>query len=290
MINISAQRELSRSIATQLGSIIRANYHTSGEGIDIGSYRRGTNTDKHPDIDLFFTNIPHDPKQGFVDWTPIDTFSIISRWDGIQDLTYIQQFDPVLFKTITQSLQQLETLGFHAQFRGAKAWKDDPAVIFMLSIEHPQHGPLGIDITLSYANVHFSIEHVRRFDHAVQKISEKYGEERTQQVLADIRRLKKAVKAESRVQGQLDRKKKISGFVIEALFLHQPDPLPYDTLISLLNNHAWSTDEKMKLPEYIQEQEEQLIAANKTLDDVLRSVTRGGYETLKTVATQENKG
>jgi hypothetical protein len=290
MINISAQHKLSRSIATQLGSVIRANYHTSGEGIDIGSYRRGTNTDDHPDIDLFFTNIPHDPKQGFVDWTAIDTFSIISTWDGIQDLTYIQQFDPVLFKTITQSLLQLKILGSHANFRGVKAWGGDPGVIFMLSIEHPQHGPLGIDITLFYANEHFSIEHVRRFDRSIQKISEKYGEERTQQVLADIRRLKKAVKAESKLQGQLDRRKKISGFVIEALFLYQPDPLPYDSVISLLNNHTWSTDEKMKLPEYIQEQEEQLIDANKTLDDVLRSVTRGGYETLKTVAAQESKG
>ncbi len=289
MINISAQRELSRSIATLLGNVIQANYHTAGEGIDIGSYKRGTNTDDHPDLDLFFINIPHDPKQGFVDWTPVDTFSIISRWDGIQDLAYIQQFDPILFKTITQSLQQLEPLGFHARFCGVKAWGGDPGVVFMLSIEHPQHGPLGIDITLSFASDHFSIEHVRRFDHSIQKIAENYGEERVQHLLADIRRLKKAVKAESSFQGQLDRKKKIPGFVIEALFLHQPDPLSYDNVISLLNSHEWSTDEKMMLPEYIQEQEEQLIAANKTLDDVLRWVTKGGYETLKTVAVQESK-
>jgi hypothetical protein len=43
------------------------------------------------------------------------------------------------------------------------------------------------------------------------------------------------------------------------------------------------------LPEYIQEQEEQLIEANKTLDDVLHSITRGGYETLKTVAARESQ-
>jgi hypothetical protein len=289
MINISAQRELSRSIATLLGSVIRANYHTSGEGIDIGSYRRGTNTNDHPDLDLLFTTIPHDPKQGFVDWTPIDTFSIISTWDGMQDLTSIQQLDPVLFTTITQSLQQLETHGFHARFRGVKAWRGDPGVVFMLNIEHPHYGPLGIDLTLFYGNEHFGLENARRFDHAIQKIHAKYGEERAQQVLADIRRLKKAVKAESTLQGQIERKKKISGFVIEALFLHQPDPLSYDNVISLLNNHAWSIDEQMKLSEYIQEQEEQLIAANKTLDDILRSVTQGGYKTLKTVAAQESK-
>ena len=287
MINLSAQRELSRSIAVLLGSVIRANYHTTGEAIDIGSYRRGTNTDDHPDIDLFFTGIPHDPQHGFVDWTSIDTFSIVSSRDGIQDLAYIQQFDPVLFKTITESLQQLETLSPHAHFCGVKAWGGDPGVVFMLSIEYPQHNPLGIDITLYYASYHFSIEHVRRFDHYMQRIAEQFGEERVQHVLANIRRLKKAVKAESRLQGQLDRRKKIPGFVIEALFLHQPDPLTYDKVISLLNNHTWSTDEQMKLPEYIQEQEEQLIEANKTFNDVLHAVTRGGYETLKTIAARE---
>ncbi len=289
MINLLAQRELSRSIVTLLGSVIRTNYHTAGEGIDIGSYRRGTNTDDHPDIDLFFTNIPHDPQKGFVDWTAVDTFSIISTYDGIQDLAYIQQFDPILFKTITQSLLQLKKRNFNAHFRGVKAWRGDPGVIIMLGIEYPQHGPIGIDITLSYANAHFSIEHVRRFDHYMQSITEKYGDERAQQVLADIRRLKKAARAESKLEGQLDRKKKIPGFMIEALFLHQPGPLSYDSVISLLNNHTWSNDEKMKLPEYIQEQEEQLIDANKTLDDLLHRVTKGGYETLKTVAAQESK-
>ena len=289
MINIQAQRKLSHSIATALSNVIQKNYHTAGEAIDIGSYGRGTNTDDHPDIDLLFTGILHDPQQGYVDWTPIDTFSLTSRRDGIQDLADIQQLDPILFKTIMESLQQLETLGYHPRFHGVKAWRDDPAVIFMLSIEHPQPGTIEIDITLHYANSHFSIEHVRRFDHYIQAIAMQYGEASVQQTLADIRCLKKQVKAESSHQGQLDRKKKLPGFVIESLFLYQSAPLPYDKVISLLNNHAWSKDEQMKLPEFIQEQKEQLIDANKTLDDLLRSVTRGGYETLKTVAARESK-
>jgi hypothetical protein len=289
MINIAAQRELSHTIATLIGSVIRENYHTPGEAIDIGSYRRGTNTDDHPDIDLFFTNIPHDPAQGFMDWTPIDTFSIVSSWEGIQDLADIQQLDPILSKTITQSLQQLEILSSQVCFCGVKAWRDDPGVIFMLSLEHPHYGLLKIDNTLHHAKSHFSIEHVRRFDNSIENITKCYGEEYVQQVLADIRRLKKAVKGESKRQGQTDRRKKVSGFVIEALFLHQPDPLSYDEVISLLNDHTWSNAEEMELPEYIQEQEEQLIGANKSLSDVLHSITRGGYETLKTVVARESK-
>jgi hypothetical protein len=289
MMNITAQRELSHTIALLIGSVIRENYHTTGEAIDIGSYRRGTNTDDHPDIDLFFTNIPHDPAQGFVDWTSIDTFSIVSSWDGIQDLTAIQQLDPILVKTITQSLQQVETVSSHVRFCGVKAWRNDPGVVFMLSLEHPQYGPLHIDNTLHYANNHFSVEHVRRFDNAIENITKRYGVDYAHQILADIRRLKKAVKEESKQQGKTDRSKKVSGFVIEALFLHQPDPLAYDEVISLLNNHTWSNAEKMKLPEHIQDQEEQLIGANKTLNDVLHSITRGGYETLKTVAARESQ-
>jgi len=284
MVNISAQRELSHAIATLIGSVIRVQYHTAGEGIDVGSYGRGTNIDDHPDIDLFFTHIPHKPEQGFVDWTPIDTLSITSSSDGIQDLAAIQQLDPILFTTVTESIQQLKTLGFPVHFRGVKAWEGDPGVVFMFSIVHPQLGSLGIDITLSYTKEHFSIEHVRRFDQSLQEIAAKYGPERVQDVLTDIRHLKKVVKLASKYQGKLDRKKKIPGFIIEALFLYQSDPLAYDTVISLLNKHQWSSDEKMQLPEYIQDQKEQLIGANKTLDDILRSVTRGGYETLKTIA------
>ena len=289
MIDIAAQRELSHTIATLISSVICENYHTTGEATDIGSYQRGTNTDDHPDIDLFFINIPHDPAQGFMDWTPIDTFSIVSSWDGMQNLADIQQLDPVLFKTIMQSLQQLKTVSSQACFCGVKAWRGDPGVIFMTSLEHPQYGPLKIDTTLHYAKSHFSIDHVRRFNHYIENITKRYGKEYAQQVLANIRRLKKVVKEESNQQGQPDRRKKVSGFVIEALFLYQPDPLSYDEVISLLNNHGWSTAEMMELPEYIQEQEEQLIGANKTLDDVLHSITRGGYETLKTVAARESK-
>ena len=289
MINIAAQRELSHTIATLIGRVIRENYHTTGEAIDIGSYRRGTNTDDYPDIDLFFTNIPHDLAQGFIDWTPIDTFSIVSSWEGIQDLADIQQLDPILFKTIIQSLQQLETMSSQVCFCGVKAWRDNPGVIFMLSLEHPHYGSLKVDNTLHYAKSHFSVEHVRRFDNSIENITKRYGEEYVQQVLADIRRLKKVVKEESKRQGQPDRRRKVSGFVIEALFLYQPDPLSYDEVISLLNNHTWSSAEEMKLPEYIQEQEEQLIGANKTLSDVLHAITRGGYETLKTVAARESK-
>ena len=289
MINIAAQRELSHTIATLIGGVIHENYHTTGEAIDIGSYQRGTNTDDHPDIDLFFTSIPHDPAQGFTDWTPIDTFSIVSSWDGIQDMASIQQLDPLLFKTITQSLQQLQTISPQVRFCGVKAWRGDPGVIFMLALEHPQYGPLKIDVTLHYAKSHFSIENVRRFNHYIKNITERYGAEYVQHLLADIRRLKKVVKEESKHQGETDRRKKVPGFVIEALFLCQPDPLSYAEVISLLNNHTWSTTKKAELPEYIQEQEEQLIEANKTLEDVLHSITRGGYETLKTVAARESK-
>ena len=90
------------------------------------------NTDDHPDIDLFFIGIPHDPAQGFTDWTPIDTFSMVSSWDGIQDIVAIQELDPLLFKTITQSLQQLQTISPQVRFCGVKAWRGDPGVIFML--------------------------------------------------------------------------------------------------------------------------------------------------------------
>jgi hypothetical protein len=289
MMNITAQRELSQTIATLIGSVIRTNYHITGEAIDIGSYRRGTNTSDHPDIDLFFINIPQDSAQGFVDWTTIDTFSIVSSWDGIPDLAEIQRLDPILFKTITQSLQELHTMSSHVVFQGVKAWRDDPGVIFMISLEHPQYGPLKIDCTLHYANSHFSVEHVGRFDSSIENITKRYGEEYVQQVLADIRRLKKAVSEESKLQGKLDRRKKVSGFVIEALFLYQPDPLSYDNVISLLNNHMWLADEDMQLPEYIQDQKEQLIGANRTLNDILHAITRGGYETLKTVAVRESK-
>lgn len=289
MLNIAAQRELSHTIATLIGGVIRENYHTTGEAVDIGSYQRGTNTDDHPDIDLFFTNIPHDPAQGFMDWTPIDTFSIVSSWDGMQNLADIQQLDPVLFKTITQSLQQLQTLSSQVLFCGVKAWRGDPGVIFMVAFEHSQYGLLKIDCTLHYAKSHFSVENVRRFNHYIENITEHYGDEYVQQLLVDIRRLKKVVKEESKHQGKTDRRKKVPGFVIEALFLYQPDPLSYNEVISLLNTHTWSTAIKTELPEYIQEQEEQLIEANKTLDDVLHSITRGGYETLKTVAARESQ-
>lgn len=289
MIDLSAQRELSRTLTVLLSNIIRTHYHTSEEGFDIGSYARGTNTDDHPDIDLFFTKIPCLPDLGFVDWTPVDTLSITSSQDGIQDLGTIRQRDPILFQTITASIQQLQLLGFPTHFRGVKAWGGDPGVVFMLSIEHPQIGLLGIDVTLSYMKNHFSIEHVKSFNRALQNITTTYGPGHAQRVLADILRLKKVVKLASKRQGKLDRKKKIPGFVIEALFLYQPDPPSYDSLISLLAHHQWSDSEKMQLPEYIQEQEEQLIGTNKTLDDILHSLTRGGYETLKAVAAQENQ-
>lgn len=287
-MNLTSQRALSQTIATLISNVVRANYRTAGEAIDIGSYRRGTNTNDHPDIDLFFVNIPHTPAQGFVDWTTIDTFSIVSSWEGIPDLAEIQRLDPILFKTITQSLQQLKTVSSHVSFRGVKAWRDDPGVIFMIDLEHPHFGPLKLDCTLHYANSHFSIEHVKRFDHSIETITARYGEEYVQLVLADIRRLKKAVKEESKHQGKLDRRKKVPGFVIEALFLCQPDPLSYAQVIALLNNHTWLADENTKLPEYIPEQREQLIEANRSPGEVLHSITRGGYETLKTVAARES--
>ena len=75
MLTIAAQRELSHTIAMLIGSVIRENYHTTGEAIDIGSYRRRTNPDDHPDTDPFSPILPHHPAQGFPDWTPLPALS-----------------------------------------------------------------------------------------------------------------------------------------------------------------------------------------------------------------------
>src|ERR1700682_2542007 len=128
------QREVSITIAALIMKVVQPIYQITDEALDIGSWSRGTNTDEQPDIDLLFPGIPNDSQRGFVDWTPLDTLSMIHTREGITQLSAIQALDPVLFTTITQSLQQMETLGWHAQFLSVRAWEDDPGVVFTISI------------------------------------------------------------------------------------------------------------------------------------------------------------
>jgi hypothetical protein len=193
MMKIRTQQEFSKMVADLFGVVIKNNYPNAEDGVDIGSYTRGTNTDVHPDIDLLFLGLPHDPQRGFVDWTELDTFEMVHTWDGITDLHQIRTLDPVLFTTITQVVQQLQSIGANSQFRSVRAWRGDPGVVFTVSTQHPVYGPIEFDITLRYPKEYFGVEHARRFHHYLDNVAHHHGESRALQLLQDIRRLKSAV-------------------------------------------------------------------------------------------------
>ena len=75
--------------------------------------------------------------------------------------------------------------------------------------------------------------------------------------------------------------------MIEALFMHQAEPHSYQEVLTMLIQHTWANGPEPELPEHIHNQEEQLINANVSFDDVLHSVTKGGYATLKIAASKE---
>jgi hypothetical protein len=281
------QREVSITIAELIMKVVQPIYQVTDEALDIGSWSRGTNTDEQPDIDLLFPGIPNDPQRGFVDWTPLDTLSMLHTREGITQLSTIQALDPILFTTITQSLQQMETIGWHAHFLSVRAWEDGPEVVFTISVNHPHYGPIGVDITLSYVKETFGIEHSQRFQHYLEQTSQNFGEERARQLIEDIRRFKRAVKKEVMQTGKLDRTKKVQGFVIEALFMHQTEPHNYKEVLTMLTKHTWANGQEPELQEHLHDQEDQLIEAKASFDDVLRSVTKGGYATLKIAASKE---
>ncbi len=272
-----------------LGKAIKRNYEITEDAIDIGSYSRGTSTDQQPDVDLLFLGIPFDTERNFVDWTRIDTFSMVHTWDGITDVEVIKKLDPILFTAITDSLLQLEAVSSGSQFHAVRSWKDDPQVVFTISVNHKVCGTISIDVTLSYPKENFGAEHAKRFQAIVEKTAQAHGEARVLQLVEDIRRLKTAVKEEASSYGQIDRKKKVSGFLIEVLFMRRDELFTYSEVIAQLYKHEWPVDRQPELPERIQNQKEPLLGTNKSLNDLLSTVTKGGYSLLKLVAAREHE-
>jgi hypothetical protein len=284
---IAQQRRLSRQIVDQVGKAVHSYYHASGVGWDIGSYSRGTNIDGIVDIDPLFLGIPNDTSRGFFDWTDYDTYGVHAA-NELTDLQSVAAFDPVLAKTIAAAIEQLTAVVHSPVFRWLHSGKDLADVFFRIEASHPTAGPMGLDVTLAHGDKNFGLEHAQRFERYLENVAEVRGQNRAEQLLEDIRHLKRLVKARTTVDGLVDKRVKVPGFVSEALFTSGHEPRTFTEVIASLHEQATSMEDLSavrQLPEFVVEQSHQLVDTGLPVSDVLHCVTQGGFRTLGYIGT-----
>ena len=196
---------------------------------EIGSFGRGTNNDTTPDIDIMYLGIPNDPQLGFFDWTGKGTFEITHTKEGITTLAQVQEYDPKLVQAIKAAMQSMEhhfKCQGKSKFNFVRSWTVFPGVVFNFSLPVPDHGLLDFDINLYHPVEYFGVEHTKRFAKYIERVKQELGSDRAAQLILDIRQFKQTAKdiARDSQTGKIDHAKKITGIVIETLFVHKFPP------------------------------------------------------------------
>lgn len=208
---------------------------------EIGSYGRGTNNDTTPDIDIMYLGIPKDPQLGFFDWIEKGTYEITQTREGITTLAQVQEYDPKLAQAIKTSMQSMEhhfKCKGEAKFNFVRSWTVFPGVVFNFSLPVPEHGLLDFDINLYHPVEYFGLEHARRFVKYFERIKQELGSERAAQLILDIRQFKKTAKeiAINSNTGKIDPAKKLTGVVLETIFVYKfPPPNRTEVARKILN-------------------------------------------------------
>jgi hypothetical protein len=265
------------------------------KGGDIGSYSRGTNVDPVPDLDIAYLEIPGDPLQGFVDWSARQV-NLMSAKQGRIDLADLPVKDARLEQGITNVMARLMD---HFACKGdqvtptiVRTWSDFPGIVVKLLLTTKDPGEFTIDVNLMHVSSYFGYEHGLRFYRYFDRVVDDIAPSAAATLIEDIRRLKKATKtgAGRDKYGEVDRKRKVPGFVVEMLFTHQFPPLTFtDVLGSIL---AVSTSKKIK-PKHnqFQFQTTQVVGEQMSFEDLIShlmesgGITTGGWGLLQEVAS-----
>jgi len=297
---IKQQKELSEGVMAALLPILKNIFYpdTTLDKIvygDLGSFARGTNNEVSPDLDIGFFGVPIRTDSGYKDWTPIGTRELTGKKEGITSLEELGQYDPIIVQAIQQVQPVLETYfrvpSGTLQFNFLRSWAGYPGWVANLSLPHPEFGTIEIDLNLGYARSHYGIEHARRFDQYFNRVVADLGEERAVQLVEDIRLVKKLGKENARdAAGWIDRTKKLAGFVVEGLFMHQYPPHTYAELMELVSTYEWESGRE-PTEHWLGDQSDQIIAAGFSFRELLENLAcdnealpLGAWENLRRIA------
>lgn len=300
LAQIQLQRALSDGLVQTLLPVVQEMYYP---GIpisdihhgDLGSFARGTNTEFSPDMDICFLNASHDESRGYKDWTSAGTLELTGHKEGITSLAELESHDPLGARFIRSIFPVLEIYfsapSGSAYFNYMRTWAGYPGFVFNVSLPHPTYGAIALDINFVYESTHFGIEHSRRFNAYMDRVTSAYGPAVVEQLIRDIRTVKLAAKKlATDPTGWVDRRKKVPGFVIEALFCSRLPPYTREELLNLVREYHWEAAEVLR-DKSVGDQNDQILDAGFPLDELLHnmavdnfSLTRGGWETLRQVA------
>ena len=260
----------------------------------IGSFTRGTNNGSTPDVDMMLLSVPNDSARGFSDWTDKGTDQLTDNKSGLVELDEVQKHDAQLRRAIEITKQQLEAHyklpAGATQFNYVRSWQSFPGVVFNVTVPASEFEQINLDVNLYHPAHFFGVEHGRRFRQYLDRVKAEHGNGRAAQLIRDIRRLKQAVKDHARdASGSIDKHKKVSGFVIEALFTHQAPPPDFAQVTAKLIDHHWTPGHAPQ-HESIQDHQTQLIDNNMTFESLLEclsqsgAITTGGWAALLAVS------
>ena len=276
--NIKAQKKLSDGVMEVLMPTVQEIYYPNippNEIVygDLSSYARGTNNSISPDLDIGFFGVPVDD---YPDWTPIGTRELTGKKEGITTLVELGQYDLVAQHAIQQVKRALERY-FNlptgsARFNFFRSWAGYPGWVCNLSLPHAKFVTIEVDLNIGYLPSHYGIEHAQRFSQYFDRVVDEYGEETAVQLIEDIKLLKKQGEECARgTEGWIDRTKKLAGFVVEGLFMHQYPPHTYGELMQLILAHQWQPGRE-PTEHWLGDQDNQLIDAGFTFGQLLNNL------------------
>jgi len=299
---IKSQKALSDGVVQALLPVVREMYYPGIPASeihygDLSSFARGMNTEFSPDLYIAFLDAPHDELRGYKDWTPLGTFELTGNKEGITSLAELDVHDPLLVKFVRRILPIVEAF-FSAQpgsahFNTLRTWTGAPLVVFNLSLPHPAYGEIALNINLVYESTHFGIEHCRRFDACFNRTASQLGPDVAERLVRDIRAVKLAVKKSATDPASwVDRRKKVPGFVVEALFCGRLPPYTRGELMQLIRSHQWDPADILR-DRNVGDQNDPIFDAGFSFGGLLHnitvdnySLTGGGWETLLQAAQE----
>jgi hypothetical protein len=302
LVQIRAQKALSDGMMSALLPVVQEMCYpdipvSEIRYADLGSFARGTNIDFAPDIDVAFLSAPKDESRGYKDWTALDSFELTRKKEGFTSLAELEPYDPLLVKFIHRILpiveQYFSARPDSAHFNTLRTWSGTPLVVFNISLPHPAYGEIALDINFVYESTHFGIEHCHRFNTYIDRVVTGAGPDVAERLIRDIKSVKLAVKKSATDStGWVDRKKKVPGFVIEALFCSRFPPYTRAELMKLILSYEWKSTDILR-DRSVGDQNDQILDAGFSFGDLLRdmaidnySLTRGGWETLRQIAQE----
>lgn len=275
---IKEQKLLSDSVIDVILPIIQEFYFKNqalGKMVygDMGSFARGTNCDLTPDLDIGFFGASINETGGQTNWTQIGTRELTGKKEGITSIEELHGYDPVV-QHIIQRICSLLDEKFDippqsTQFKWVRSWIGYPGWVCNLSLPHPDTGDIEIDLNLGYMPCHFGIEHAQRFNRYFNFVIADLGPNTAETLIEDIRWLKKRCKDLARdADDWIDRSKKVAGFVIEGLFMHQYPPHTRSELMDLIIDHKWKPGQR-PTDHWIGDQKNQIIDAGYNFTDLI---------------------